>query len=245
MREPLVVRGVTLGSGVPKVCVPLMGRDAQALTRNAPAVRDSRPDVVEWRVDHLSDLSPENLARCARIARSCAGNTPLLLTFRTKREGGERDLPPEDYAALLTSLLALGVADLLDVELFTGDAIVADLVRRAHTAGVAVIGSSHDFSATPEESELTARLERMAALGCDVAKVAVMPQNSRDVLNLLSATERVHRAHPDLPLITMSMGQLGLVSRLSGEVFGSCLTFGTAGQASAPGQAPVEDLRRV
>ena len=39
------------------------------------------------------------------------------------------------------------------------------------------------------------------------------------------------------------MGQRGMVSRLCGEITGSCLTFGTWGAASAPGQPSVDELR--
>ena len=82
----------------------------------------------------------------------------------------------------------------------------------------------------------------MQELGCDLAKYAVMPQCERDVLTLLDATLTMKEHYPDTPVITMSMGPLGAVSRISGELFGSALTFGTAGTASAPGQLPARTL---
>lgn len=85
----------------------------------------------------------------------------------------------------------------------------------------------------------------MKKLGADVAKLACMPQSAKDVLTLLSATEHVKSQYPDEPLITMSMGKLGAVSRISGEIFGSCLTFGSAKQASAPGQIEVTMLQKI
>ena len=108
-------------------------------------------------------------------------------------------------------------------------------------------GARMGYGLTCDDCDLTLPelAQRMAELGCDIAKIAVMPQTPRDVLTLLSATEQMHTSHPEIPIITMSMGQLGLVSRLCGEVFGSALTFGAAGQASAPGQAPVQALRQV
>lgn len=48
-----------------------------------------------------------------------------------------------------------------------------------------------------------------------------------------------------VPILTMSMGQLGVVSRVTGDSFGSCATFGAVGQTSAPGQIPVNDLHTV
>ena len=79
-------------------------------------------------------------------------------------------------------------------------------------------------------------------MGADIGKIAVMPQCRRDVITLLEATEAVSKAIP-IPIITMSMASDGLISRMAGEVFGSCITFGSAVEASAPGQIPVGELK--
>ena len=84
----------------------------------------------------------------------------------------------------------------------------------------------------------------MDFFGADIAKIAVMPQSAGDVLTLLSATEKASRTL-SCQVISMSMKGTGLISRLSGEVFGSCLTFGAAGGASAPGQIDVGELRGI
>lgn len=240
------VRGISIGSGRPKICVPVLGSCEAEVLASAQAAMACRPDVVEWRLDWLQ--APENWAEVGQILyqlRALLGNTPLLCTFRSAREGGERALAPDHYVDLLCRIMGTRDADLVDVELFSGDDVVKEIVTCARENGVATVGSSHDFQQTPPAEEIVSRLERMAELGCDIAKIAVMPQTTRDVLTLLSATEQMHSEHPEIPIITMSMGQLGLVSRLCGEVFGSALTFGAAGQASAPGQAPVRELRQV
>ena len=85
----------------------------------------------------------------------------------------------------------------------------------------------------------------MQQLGMDVAKMAVMPQSEKDVRMLLEATAEMKEQHPQTPVITMSMGKMGVLSRMAGELFGSALTFGTVGQASAPGQIPVKELRKI
>ena len=51
--------------------------------------------------------------------------------------------------------------------------------------------------------------------------------------------------HPETPVITMSMGALGAVSRLSGEAFGSAMTFANPGTASAPGQVGLDVVNAV
>ena len=114
------------------------------------------------------------------------------------------------------------------------------LIADAHTAGAAVICSSHDFQKTPPKAELVDRMVRMQQAGADLPKLAVMPRSRTDVLTLLAATAEMADCHPDTPVITMSMGALGAVSRLAGEAFGSAMTFANPGTASAPGQIPLD-----
>jgi 3-dehydroquinate dehydratase-1 len=69
-----------------------------------------------------------------------------------------------------------------------------------------------------------------------------MPADARDVLTLLDATWRAARAL-DMPLISMALGSLGVVTRLAGHLFGSSLTFAAGERAWAPGQMPIDALR--
>ena len=138
-----------------------------------------------------------------------------------------------------------GYADLIDVEVITGDEIVKQIIESAHAAGVKVVASNHDFFKTPDKDEIVSRLRKMQDLGADIPKIAVMPQNRKDVLTLLAATEEMSGTYADRPIITMSMAGTGVISRLCGEVFGSALTFGAAKKASAPGQMGVNDLSTV
>ena len=84
----------------------------------------------------------------------------------------------------------------------------------------------------------------MVYIGADIAKIAVMPKNKSDVLELLSATLEAEKKI-DIPVVTMSMGKWGMISRISGEFFGSAITFGAGSSASAPGQIPSADLNKV
>ena len=126
-----------------------------------------------------------------------------------------------------------------------GDEIMIPLIQKLHEAGTVVVGSSHEFGYTPPRQEMIKRLCKAQTMGCDILKLAVMPQNKQDVKELLSATEEMYHNYAHQPLVTMSMGELGKVSRISGETVGSSMTFGSAGQASAPGQIPLEELREA
>ena len=242
----LRVRNIELGAGIPKICVPIVGVSKEDILSEAKTFDSIPVDVVEWRVDWfdgVSDLS--QVLDVLKQLRDILGDTPLLFTFRTSKEGGERAIEPQAYAQLNIQAAQSGYVDLVDVEAFTGDDIVKTIIEGVHAAGVKVVASNHDFFKTPDKDTIISRMRKMQDLGADVPKIAVMPQSKEDVLTLLSATEEMVRLYADRPIITMSMGGTGVISRLCGEVFGSALTFGAAKKASAPGQMGVRDLNTV
>jgi 3-dehydroquinate dehydratase-1 len=128
----------------------------------------------------------------------------------------------------------------VDVELACGMERTARLVKKAREQGILTVVSKHDFRKTPPVLQMVASLTAMKALGADLPKLAVMPQSPLDVLALMEASVKARERLG--PVITMSMGELGAVSRLAGELTGSCLTFGAGASASAPGQLPAAKL---
>ena len=238
----LKIRDTAIGEGIPKICVSVMGSDMQSLRLEALKLYDHSYDIVEWRMDYFGDVSSESeVMNALRLLRSLLGDIPLIATFRTKAEGGVRELKDGEYAEILRWVIKSGLADIVDIELFSGDENVSELIKLAEDNGVFTILSSHDFEKTPSCDEMLFRLRKMDDLGCSMAKLAVMPRSKRDVVSLLSATEEASR-NLKCPVITMSMGAMGSVSRLCGEAFGSCLTFGCIGKPSAPGQVDTEEL---
>lgn len=244
--RPVTVRGVKIGEGIPKICAPLVGRTKDEIIREAKALCDSPADIAEWRADWFDGVYDcQEVEETLRTLRDTLGDLPLLFTFRTMREGGEKEAETKQYAEICRAAASTGYIELLDVELFTGDEVVRKLINEAHEYHVRVIVSNHDFKKTPAREELIRRLCHMQELGADICKIAVMPENRQDVLMLLSATEEMERQYAECPLITMSMGEKGLVSRLCGETFGSAVTFGAVGKTSAPGQIGAKELKTV
>jgi 3-dehydroquinate dehydratase-1 len=236
-----------LGDGrLPLICVPLVARTHSSLMADARIVIDQSPDVIEWRVDHFDDIESYDAVLAAGHAlREVAGKTPLICTLRSSAEGGR----PLSLAPSALEALRLMMADQLpfefhDVEMRLSDALVSALVRKVHDKGRKVILSAHDFNSTPSDDELRKYFLRANQLGGDVAKVAVMPTTPDDVLRLLSVTRRMCESLP-IPIISMSMGSLGVMSRIFGGVFGSALTFATGAGESAPGQIPLRELREM
>lgn len=238
------VGGVRLGEGPVKVIVPLTGASASELVAQASDATRPGVDILEWRVDLFAAYTDPD--QCAHTLGLIADATtlPILATFRTDAEGGAPILP-DAYLALYRALIATGRLAAVDVELAfdtaAGDA-VADL---AQDAGASVIGSFHDFERTPSASEMVSRLTHAAERGFDVGKIAVMPSSPDDVLSVLAATRAATQLRPGLPVIVIAMGRLGVITRLAGGVFGSCATFASVGDASAPGQIGIDEMRRV
>ena len=240
------VRNIEIGTGAPKIIVPIVGVTKEEILSAARSFDAIPIDVVEWRVDWFEGVF--DFARIEDVLkelRDILGDTPLLMTFRTSKEGGEKDIDADAYKELNIKAAKTGYVDFVDVEIFTGDKIVSEIIDAVHAAGVKVIASNHDFDKTPAKSDIIYRLRKMQDMGADIPKIAVMPQSKKDVLTLLAATEEMPSCYADRPIITMSMAGTGVISRLCGEVFGSSMTFGAAGKASAPGQMGVEDLNTV
>ena len=196
------IRGCRIGEGRPKVILPIVERAEAAILEKAAQFSTLQADCVEWRVDYFEGArAPGAVARCLAKMRVILRDKLLLVTIRTKAEGGQVALSPAEYRQFLELVLDTDCADLLDIEFFTA--------------------------------------------GADLPKLAVMPRCRTDVLELLAATAEMADLHPETPVITMSMGTLGAVSRLAGEAFGSAMTFANPGQASAPGQVSLNIVNEV
>lgn len=240
------VRNLELGSGIPAVCIPNVGKTKEEILSLTEQYRSMSMDLMEWRVDWFEGVEDtQAVLDVLSGVREKLGDTPLLFTFRTKKEGGVHEMDTTAYVSLNKAVAATKLADLIDVEIFTGDGVVSDLISAIHASGTKVVASNHDFDKTPAKSDILYRLRKMQDMGADIPKIAVMPRSKRDVLTLLSATEEMASDYADRPIITMSMAGLGSISRLSCEVFGSCLTFGSGSMASAPGQIAAGELRQV
>lgn len=240
------VRNIEIGNGAPKIIVPIVGVTKEEIINEAKTFDSIPVDVVEWRVDWFEGVFDfAQVEDVLKELRSVLGEIPLLMTFRTSKEGGEKAIDTDAYAELNIKAAQTGYVDFVDVEIFTGDEVVTRIIDGVHAAGVKVIASNHDFHKTPEKADIIYRLRKMQDMNADIPKIAVMPQNKKDVLTLLAATEEMTSLYADRPIITMSMAGTGVISRLCGEVFGSSMTFGAAKKASAPGQMGVKDLETV
>lgn len=241
--RPVTIRDVCFGIGMPKIAVPLVGRDLAVLEEELKLL-DERPfDLIEWRLDHFEGIeSQEERRKALDVIRYYQPEAVLLATFRTIYEGGNK--VTDQYENIYIDLIKTEQIDMIDVELFLGDELFKELLTFAHHHDVKVVASNHDFSKTPDKKEIMARFKKMSELKADFLKIALMPQTFDDVLTLLSATYKASQRF-DQPIISMSMSKLGIISRVCGQVTGSCITFGSLKEASAPGQMNSAQLKEI
>jgi 3-dehydroquinate dehydratase-1 len=240
------LRGHRMGGPTPLICSPLVARTPERLAAETAAVLAKRPDVIEWRVDFFESIADSAAVLAAgRAMRAAAGETPIIFTCRAPHEGGQANaLDAEGVAKLYDAVGGAGLVDLLDFELSNPLPLVRRVRERSRENRTRLILSYHNFGYTPGHDLLVERFLEADRLGADVAKVAAMPRDRADVLTLLSATATAE-AKARIPLISMSMGPLGVATRMIGGVFGSSLSFAIGEGASAPGQMPIADLVAV
>ena len=246
MEKAVQIRGLSIGTGTPKICIPIVGKNLSEISGQARRIAESKnADLVEWRADCFPDTrNPMKLLEALGVLRKELGGLPLLFTIRTAAEGGQADYSEQDYLAANRVAMTSGLIDLVDVQYAAARVWLSEFIMEAHRNQTAVVVSSHNFQATPGREQMVSLLTEMAQAGADLPKLAVMPNTPADVLNLLSATREAYDK-TGRPLITMSMSKLGSISRVCGALTGSAVTFGTEGESSAPGQIPAGQLKTL
>lgn len=243
-KRTVIVQGREIGGNDPLICTPLIGMNTEQILTELKKILPKMPDLIEWRADFFESLhDTEAVLHSASKIREAAGNIPILFTIRSHKEGGQ-SIAIEEQAKiqLIHDVCKSNQVDLLDYELSNEPEDIQYIRQVSREYGVYLVLSYHNFGATPEQSYIVEKLREAKTHGADIAKVAVMPTSTEDVLILLNATHDAKKVL-QIPIVTMSMGGLGAITRMAGCFFGSDITFAIGEKSSAPGQIPIEDLR--
>ena len=243
LTPPFLVRGIEYGGPKPLFCVPLTATNLEGLLNQTRIAHDLAPDLVEWRADFYQDL--DRIIESLQQVRSVLANEPVLFTLRIREEGGAQEIPRDFRRKCIEAVASSGAADMIDVELCNGAPFLKTVLGAARARGVRTIVSFHDFDQTPAKQELLRKIEKMNRHGADVAKIAVMPREPEDVLQLLETTLEARKRFPQLGLSTTSMGRTGVLSRVAGFLFGSDMAYAAGCESSAPGQIPIAEARAI
>jgi len=240
----VIVRGTVIGGDRPLICLPLVGDTSTKVLQEAEALAALQPDLLEWRIDAYDNVeSREDCLTVLKEVRAVIGEIPLIFTCRIDLEGGFKKISRKNRLELFTAVMESGDVDIVDIELCNDEEFVRTIRELAKKSTVRLILSYHNFKETPSELFIYSKLVEAQTAGADISKLAVMPADYGDVLTLLSATHKARNETVQGPIVSMSMGPEGAVSRLAGGLFGSDITFAIGMEASAPGQIPIKELK--
>ncbi|MGT2800648.1 type I 3-dehydroquinate dehydratase [Streptococcus marmotae] len=217
-----------------KIVVPIMPRSIEDV-ENIDVNRLEAADLIEWRADYLPK---EEILRVAPAVFEKFVGREVIFTLRTSREGGHIELSDAEYIQLLKEIASLYQPEYIDFEYYSHKEVFEEMLAFPN-----LVLSYHNFVETPENymeimSELT-------SLSPAVVKMAVMAHTEQDVLDVMNYTRGFKTLNAEQAYATMSMGKLGMLSRIAGSITGSCWTFASLDEASAPGQLSLANMQKI
>lgn len=231
------------GKRAPLICIPLTGENKDVIMDELQTILPQQPDLIEWRVDFLEGINETEYVLTIADMITETSDVPVLVTIRSDREGGKAiPLSEGEKVALLGEMSKRTQIDLIDFEVLNHPEHVQTIRRRTSEHNKQLVLSYHNFELTPSNTEMMERMRLAESYSADITKIAVMPETKDDVLRLLEWTGQADKAL-HIPVASMSMGQIGSLSRIMGWAYGSIITFGVGKQSSAPGQIPIEKLK--
>ena len=211
--------------------MPKSLEEAQAIDAN----RYVDADIIEWRADFLP--KDEILQVAPAIFEKFAGRE-LLFTLRTRAEGGEIDLPAQEYVQVIKDVTQLYQPEYVDFEYFGNKDVFDQMLDFPN-----LVLSYHNFQETPEN--MMEILSELTSLNPKIVKVSVMAHTEQDVLDLMNFTRGFKTLNPEQEYVTIYMGKVGKVSRITSDVTGSSWSFASLDVASAPGQISLSNMKKI
>jgi len=217
---------VELGK-IPRIAIAVTDKEENKI------IKSLFVDILEIRVDQFKKLDPKHIQKI--IANRRKIRIPLILTLRSKEEGGQRDISNELKLKIFRENIAL--VDAVDIELKSP--ILTEVVKVAKKNKKKVIISSHNFKLTPNDKILRDILDKAKRRGADLVKIAVKANRPEDLTRLLQFTIENKTKN----LITISLGEIGSISRLVFPGLGSLITYAYVSRPSGLGQRSFEELK--
>ena len=252
--KDLKCNDVTLSTDKPLVCVSITGANLREIKEQTKKIKRIKPDIVEWRADCLKieDEKSEimEIAYALTYIHKRIKKYPLIFTFRNSDEGGKRRITFDKYKEMIHYICLEGIKNkvqLVDVEAYNKRDLdgMKELLDDIHSNGLKVLGSYHNFNKTPSKEELTTIFTTMEQMGCDIAKIAVMPQGKGDVYAVIGAATYAYE-NLSVPTISIAMGELGSITRVALKQTHSVLTFASlADDETFKGELRQEDIEKM
>jgi len=189
-------------------------------------------DILEARVDmmigHHKALDIEEIAFIVRSLKE-RFRKPIILTIRSVKEGGAVRLDDKKRYEIIKG--SISYADAVDVEL-SSKGLLRDVSKLCSKNRKLLMASYHNFQMTPKDAFMKALIKKGRAMGADIVKIAVRANNVDDLTRLILFTIKNKKEN----IVTLSMGEAGLISRIISPIIGSLMTYGFIDNIAAPNQ---------
>lgn len=239
------VRELKIGGDRTLVCLPLVAESDYELSIQALELKKMKPDLIEWRVDYYEDCgNKEKVLNVLSDLSHVLDGIPLIFTLRTVDEGGKASISDDLRKEVIELSVESGLVDLVDIEMSNSMEFIEDMRNITLANDTKIILSYHNFEFTPEENEIRRKLAKGQDLDGDIVKVAVMPKTKSDVLTLMNAVDKTG-GKLNIPVIAISMGELGQITRIACRSIGTAVTFASGIGVSAPGQISYDEIKRI
>ena len=243
--KKIQIKNIEIGGSKTLICTPITPSTHEDFVSDIDYALSQNPDVVEWRLDYFDNLSSlDYVYNTLTSIKYKLANTIFILTLRDNKEGGKCTLSQEDKLKIIKSALKTDTIDILDIEQIQGKDYISSVKQMINNTNTKLLLSYHNFEFTPNKEEIVQKIKKALELGADIPKVAYMPHSSEDVLCLLDASISCRKLL-EAPIVSISMGDLGKISRVYAGQFGSDITFASLKDSTAPGQIKIDDLKRA
>lgn len=243
--KTVIIKGRIIGGNRTLVCLPLVAESDYELLTQAVELKKMNPDLIEWRVDYYEDCGDkEKVLSALNDLSHVLDEIPFIFTLRNISEGGNANISDETRKDVIELSIESGLVDLVDIEMSNSKEFIEDMRDITLANETKIIFSYHNFEFTPGEDEIRRKLAKGQDLNGDIVKVAVMPNTKSDVLALMNAVEKTG-SQLNIPVIAMSMGELGKITRIACRSIGTAVTFASGIGVSAPGQISFNEVKSI
>jgi|TARA_B100000959_G_C14934873_1_gene605303 3-dehydroquinate dehydratase-1 len=193
-------------------------------------------DIIEVRIDDMANFDSENIKTILKTVNERGKKS--ILTNRKREDGGGFTGIEDERVGIIEKCIT--EADYVDLELQMPS--LRKMVDISKDADVKVIISYHNFSSTPTENEMLDIIDNEFNEGANIAKLATKANSTKDILSMLAVTKK----GSDIgDVCTISLGDLGKISRIASPLFGSVITYGYVTKPTAPGQLHIDELKNI
>ena len=214
-------------------CIPIIAKNTdEALEKMARA--NTLADMLEIRLDMMDTFDLHEI-----IQTACK---PVLVTYRSKKEGGKGSADPETHTDYILTAIQKG-ADLVDVELSLPRKWREKIFDARGKSDIII--SIHINDGTPSRHDLEKIFRDCAATRAPIVKIVTRAETWADNLSVLELIPKAHDL--GIKIIAFCMGPMGRISRVFSHLMGGYLTFASLGQGqeSADGQISIRQMKQI